>query len=256
MKRKVLTSWSLIWLVVTVLFVAGGALNLSQRAFHSLPPSDGVLWVQKADGIYAADVLPGLAGERAGISKGDKLLTISLDGKTFDEVTSVADVPMYLDAAGVGGDLTYFFRKTSYSSADNFYFADLRNIDTLPRWSASIIFLTLVGIIWLAVGVFVLFKQGSGSPFVLHFAAICLAAFTFHVYRPLNLGQDFDLAVSLIDSIAFAFFVPLFVHFCLRYPVRSNVFDTKRWQTFLLYAPATAASLVLVFFGLAPHIAA
>lgn len=254
MKRKVLTSWSLIWLVVTVLFVAGGALNLSQRAFHSLPPTDGVLWVEKADGIYAGDVLPGLAGERAGISKGDKLLTISLDGQTFDEVTSVADVPMYLDAAGVGGDLTYFFRKTSYSTADNYYFADLRNIDSLPRWSASIIFLTFVGIIWLAVGGFVLFKQGSGSPFVIHFATICLAAFTFHVYRPLNLGQDFDLAVSLIDSIAFAFFVPLFIHFCLRYPVRSSLFDKKRWQTLLLYVPAAVVSLVLVFFGLAPHV--
>src|SRR5690606_23981038 len=119
MKRKVLTSWSLIWLVVTVLFVAGGALNLSQRAFHSLPPTDGVLWVEKADGIYAEAVRPNLAGARAGISKGDKLLTISLDGEHVDEVISAADIPMYLDAAGVGGDLTYFTRKTSYSTADN-----------------------------------------------------------------------------------------------------------------------------------------
>src|SRR5690606_33233739 len=126
MKRKVLTSWSLIWLVVTVLFVAGGALNLSQRAFHSLPPTDGVLWVERNGGIYADAVIPNLAGARAGISKGDKLLTISLDGENFDEVVSTADIPMYLDAAGVGGNLTYFFRKTSYSTADNFYYADLK----------------------------------------------------------------------------------------------------------------------------------
>ncbi len=255
MKRKVLTSWSLIWLVVTVLFVAGGALNLSQRAFHSLPPTDGILWVERDGGIYAESVMPNLAGARAGISKGDKLLTISLDGEHFDEIVSTADIPMYLDAAGVGGNLTYFFRKTSYSTVDNFYYADLKNIDTLPRWTASIIFLTLVGIIWLGAGIFVLFKQGSGSPFVLHFATVCLAAFTFHVYRPLNLGQDFDLAVSLIDDIAFAFFAPLFVHFCLRYPVRSSVFDRKRWQTFALYIPAAIVSLASVFFGLVPHIA-
>ena len=42
-----MTSWSLIWLVATVLLVAGGALNLSQRAYHDLPPTDGVLWVQR-----------------------------------------------------------------------------------------------------------------------------------------------------------------------------------------------------------------
>src|SRR6185503_2416878 len=174
MKVKVLTSWSLIWLVVTVLVVAGGALNLSQRAYHELPPTDGVLWVQRDGGIYAERVTPGLAGSRAGISPGDKLLTVSLDRETFDEVTSVADIPMYLEAAGVGGTLTYFYQKTSYSFTNNLYYADLKNIDTLPRWTPSIIFLTIVGLIWLGVGLFVLFKQGSGSPFVLHFAMVCL----------------------------------------------------------------------------------
>lgn len=252
MKVKVLTSWSLIWLVATVLLVAGGALNLSQRAYHELPPTDGVLWVQKKGGIYAEKVIPGLAASRAGISPGDKLLTISLDGETFDEVASVADVPIYLDAAGVGGTLTYYYQKTSYSFADNYYYADLRNIDTLPRWTPSIIFLTVVGLIWLGVGLFVLFKQGSQSPFVLHFAMVCLAAFVFHVYRSINLGQDFDLAVNLIDDIAFAIFAPLFLHFCLRYPVHSNVFDQQRWKTFALYVPAAVLSLTNLFFSLGP----
>ncbi|PYS99363.1 MAG: hypothetical protein DMF63_12160 [Acidobacteria bacterium] len=65
MKVKVLTSWSLIWLVVAVLLVAGGALNLSQRATHDLPPTDGVLWVQRDGGIYAEKVVPGLAASRS-----------------------------------------------------------------------------------------------------------------------------------------------------------------------------------------------
>jgi two-component system, NtrC family, sensor kinase len=251
-KVKVLTSWSLIWLVVTGLVVAGGALNLSQRASHDLPPTDGVLWVHRTDGIFAEKVTPGLAASRAGISQGDRLLAISLDGNTFDEVGSIADVPMYLDAAGVGGSLTYFYRKTSYTFANNFYYADLRNIDTLPRWTASIVFLTIVGLIWLGVGLFVLFKQGSRSPFVLHFAMVCLAAFVFHVYRSLNLGQDLDLAVNLLDDIAFAFFAPLFLHFCLRYPVHSDVFDRQRWKTFALYVPAALLSLISLLFSLGP----
>jgi two-component system NtrC family sensor kinase len=254
MKVKVLTSWSLMWLVATVLLVAGGALNLSQRTYQELPPTDGVLWVQKSDGVYAEKVLHGLAGSRAGISPGDKLLSISVDGETFEEVVSPVAVPVYLDAAGVGGTLTYYYQKTAYSFADNYYYADLKNIDTLPRWTPSIVFLTIVGLIWLGVGLFVLIKQGSGSPFVLHFAMVCLAAFVFHVYRPLNLGQDFDLAVSLLDDIAWAFFAPLFLHFCLRYPVHRDVFDKHRWKTFALYVPAALLSLAVVGFSLAPLI--
>jgi two-component system NtrC family sensor kinase len=240
------------WLLGTVLLAAGGALNLSQRAIHQLPPTDGVLWVQKADGIYAEKVLPGLAASRAGISQGDKLINISLDGERFEELVSVKDVPMYLEAAGVGGSLTYFYQKPSYSFTNNFYYADLKNIDTLPRWSPSIIFLTFVGLVWLGVGIFVLFKQGSRSPFVLHFATICLTAFVFHVYRSLGIEQDFDLAVSLLDDIAFAFFPALFLHFCLRYPVHSEVFDKNRWKTIALYIPAAFLSLISIFLSLAP----
>lgn len=254
MKGKMLTSWTLIWLLVTVLFVAGGALNLSQRSFQKLPPTDGVLWTQRTGGIYAENVTAGFSGSRAGISVGDKLIGIGLDSDKTDEITSVADVQMYLESAGVGGSLTYFYQKPSYSFSDNYYFADLKNIDSVPRWTPSIIFLTIVGIIWLGVGVFVLFKQGSRSPFVLHFATVCLAAFVFHTYRPIGLGEDFDLAVNLLDDIAFAFFVPLFLHFCIRYPVRSEVFEAQRWKTLLLYVPAAALSIFLVFVSVVPQI--
>ncbi len=253
MKGKVLTSWSLIWLVVAVLMVAGGALNLSQRASRALPPADGVLWTQKADGIYAEKVLAGLSGSRAGISPGDKLLRISLDGNAFDPAVSVADVPMYLDSAGLGGSLTYLIEKP-YSFTNNVYVAELRNIDSLPRWTPSIIFLAIVGLMWLGVGIFVLFKQGSRSPFVLHFATLCLVAFVFHIYHSLGLEQDIDAAVGLIDDLAFAFFVPVFAHFCLRYPVRSQVLDENPWKTYALYIPAILISLASAVVFLLPHL--
>ncbi len=254
MKEKTLTSRSLIWLIGCVLFVAAGALNLSQRAFQSLPPTDGVRWVQHADGVYAEKVKPGFAGARAGISTGDKLIGIGLDEDKTEEITSPADVQIYLETAGVAGSLTYYYQKPSYSFADNFYFADLKNIDSVPRWPPSTIFLAIVGAIWLIVGAFVLFKQGSRSPFVLHFALVSLAAFVFHSYRAIGIGKDFDLAVDLLDNIALAFFVPLFLHFCIRYPVRSNVFGDERWKTYILYAPAAAFSLVLTFVSLVPQL--
>ena len=256
MTGKVLTSWSLVWLLATVLFVVGGALNLSQRAYHKLPPTDGVIWQMRGDGgIYAEKVLPGFSASRAGIAAGDRLIGIGLDGDKTDEITSPADVQMYLEAAGVNGNLTYFYQRPSYSFANNFYYADLKYIDTQPRWTAPIIFLTLVGIVWLGIGIFVLFKQGGHAPFVLHFANICLAAFVFHVYKSLYLGEDFDLAINLLDNLAFAFFAPLFLHFCLRYPVRSAVFDSSRWQTYALYVPAILITLGVFAFSIIPQIA-
>ena len=254
MKSKLLTSWSLIWLVATVLLVAGAALNLSQRAFQKLPPTDGVIWVQKQNGIFAEKVTSGFAASRAGISPGDRLIGIGLDSDNTDEITSTADVQMYLETAGVDGNLTYFYQRPSYSFKDNFYFADLKHLDSVPRWTPGIVFLSIVGLIWLAVGIFVLFKQGSQAPFVLHFATVCLAAFVFHVYKPIGFGEDFDLAVALIDDIAFAFFVPLFLHFCIRYPVRNEIFEKNAWRTYVLYLPATVISVSLLLISLVPAV--
>jgi len=249
MKEKMLTSWSLIWLLASVLFVTAGALNLSQRTFQNMPPTDGIGWVQRADGIYAEKVTAGFAGSRSGISVGDKLIGISLDDQPLEEVIAVPDIAIYLDVAGVDGNLKYKIQKP-YAFANSFYDAELRHIDPVPRWTPSVIFLSIVGIIWLGVGIFVLFKQGSRSPFVLHFAIVCLAAFVFHTYNSIGTGKDFDLAVDLLDNMALAFFVPLFLHFCIRYPVRSDVFSESRWKTYVLYIPAALFSLVLIFVSL------
>jgi two-component system, NtrC family, sensor kinase len=254
MKEKMLTSWSLIWLLAALLLVAAAALNLSQRAFQNLPPTDGVRWSLRGDGVYADRVMPGFAGSRAGIAVGDKLIGIGLDADHTEEVTSPADVQIYLDAAGVDGNLTYYYQRPSYSFTNNFYFADLRHIDSVPRWTPSIIFLTLVGAVWLGVGLFVLFKQGGHSPFILHFATVCLTAFVFHSYRAIGTGRDFDLAVDLLDNMALALFVPLFLHFCIRYPVRSAVFSEQPWRTYALYVPAAVFSVVLVFLSVFPQI--
>ena len=240
--------------MATVIFVAVGALNLLQRAYNDLPPTDGVVWVQKEDGIYAERVKSGFAASRAGLASGDKLIGIGFDDKNIEENVLVSDIYIYLEQAGVNGNLTYLYQRPSYTFSNNFYYADLRNIDTRPRWKASTILLSIVGLIWLAIGVFVLLKQGGRSPFVLHFATVCLVAFVFHNYKAIGLGEDFDLAVMLLDDLAFAFFAPLFLHFCIRYPVRSEVFDTLRWPTYILYAPATLISLTILFISLAYHI--
>lgn len=250
MKSKIFTNWGLIWILATLFFVVGAFLNLLQRSTHDLPPTDGIIWVQKPEGIFVEDKIPGYAGDRAGVFVGDRLIGISLDGKNFEEISQISDIQLYLEAAGVGGNLSYSLERTSYSFSDRIYIADLTRLDSLPRWTPTTFFLTLVGFFWLGIGFFVFFKQGAEAPFVLHFAILCLVAFIFHVYKPLGLGEDFDLAVSLIDDLAFAFFVPVFLHFCLRYPVQTQVFIGSKLKTLSLYLPAIAISLLNLFFSI------
>jgi two-component system NtrC family sensor kinase len=236
-------------LLATALFTVGAALNLYQRATQPLPPTDGVFWVQKADGVYAKTVQPGSAADRAQILPGDKLLFISFDGKNFEEIVSPADIQIYLDQAKVDGSLTYFYQRPSYSFSNNYY-ADLSHIGTNDRWNAPILLMTFVGLVYLAVGLFVFFKQGGSVPFILHFAALCLTAFVFHVYRQVGTGQDADLAIGLIDQGAFIIFAPLFVHFCLRYPVRSQLLLSPPVVTYLLYLPGVLLTGTILFFSL------
>src|ERR1700755_1058872 len=251
MQSKMSATWGWILLLATAFFFVGGALNLLQRATQPLTPTDGVTWVQKSDGIYVKKVADDSAADRAQLLPGDKLISISLDGKNFDEVLYPSDIEIYLDYAGVDGGLSYFFQRPSYSFANNYYYTDLSHLGTHPRWDAAILLMTFVGLVYLGVGLFVFFKQGSSVPFILHFTALCLAAFVFHAYKPLGTGKDLDLAVSLIDDAAFAFFAPLFVHFCLRYPVRSDVFLAgRRWKTYALYAPAVLLVAADIFFSL------
>src|SRR5262245_60321954 len=133
MQRKVLTTWSWLLLLATALLFVGGALNLLQRGTQPLPPIDGIAWALKNDGIFAGKIVPGSAGDKAGILPGDRLVGISLDGKNFDEVTVPAEVAIYLDAAGVDGNLTYFYQRPSYSFSNNYYYAELSHIGTAPR---------------------------------------------------------------------------------------------------------------------------
>jgi two-component system, NtrC family, sensor kinase len=245
-QSSILTTKGWIWLVAAILLAVVAILNFSQRIVHRLPPTDGAMWKTTAEGVFAEKVEPDSAAARAGILNGDRLVAVSLDDKNFDEIKFDSDVRIYLEEAGSGGKVTYLFQRPSYTFGNNYYYADLKNLDSAPRWTASMLSLAFVGLIYLFIGFFVLFKQGARAPFVLHFAALCLAAFAFHVLKPIGTFEDFDAAVAVIDDLAFVFFAPIFLHFCLIYPIRPR-YSEKRWQTALLYVPAVLIAAFSAF---------
>jgi hypothetical protein len=128
--------------------------------------------------------------------------------------------------------------RPSYPEDTRFYWADLDNLGAVHRWTPQVLYINLLGLVYLFVGFFVLFKQGGRAPYVLHFASLCLAAFVFHFYTPTGSYRDLDLGIAFLRNAALILFAPLFLHFCTLYPTRQQLFSNRRWRALWLYIPA------------------
>jgi two-component system NtrC family sensor kinase len=246
-KRSVFTTGTWLVLAGAALLVTAGILNFAQRLRHETPPWDGVRWTNTKQGIVAETVEPGSSGARGQILPGDRLLGVSLNNRDYDEVARANDVQIYLDQARVGGDIHYFIERPSYPEDSRFYYADLDQLDAIHKWAPRDVYINLIGLVFLFVGFFVLFKQGGRAPFALHFASVCLAAFVFCFYTPVGTYRDLDLAIAFLRNAAFILFPPLFLHFCLLYPLRQQLFERRRWRAILLYVPAILLMLLAAF---------
>jgi PAS domain S-box-containing protein len=260
MKGSVLTGKTWLLLGVAALLIAAGALNFSQRLRHQPPAWDGVTWVDTAQGAVARTVEPGSAGARAQLIPGDRLLAISLTqqdckvvtgGPRCEQIGEARDVQIYLEAAHVGGEIHYLIERPSYPVENRTYYADIDHLGALPNWTARGLYINLIGLVYLFVGLFVVFKQGGRAPWVVHFTTLCLTAFVFHFFTPIGTYRDLDLAIAFLRNAGLIMFAPLFLHFSAIYPVRYHLFDQKRWRSVLLYLPAMVLTVVatLVFFA-------
>jgi two-component system, NtrC family, sensor kinase len=257
MKSSGLTTRAWTLLIAAGLLVAAGTLNFAQRLTHTSPPTDGVNWVQTSRGIFADSIEPDTAAGRKGvfgIMPGDRLVAISLDEKTDEEVVSVPDVQIFLDEAGVGGRVRYFIERPSNPEETRYYNIYLEGLTPSQSLTTRDLYVNFVGIVYLLVGLFVLFKQGERVPYVLHFAGLCLAAFVFHFYKPYGELKDLDLAVEFLDNAALLLFAPLFLHFCAIYPVRYRFSERRPWLVALVYAPAAALVSLAAFFYFAVYV--
>jgi hypothetical protein len=171
-------------LVTSALLLAVAVLNFAQRLRHETPPWDGVTWNETRQGIVADKVEADSSGARAQILPGDRLIAISLNDIHYDEVGHAKDIQIYLDHSSVGGDIHYLIERPSYPEESRYYYADLDNLNAVHKWTPRDLYINLIGVVYLLVGFFVLFKQGGRAPFSLHFATLCLAAFLFNIYKP------------------------------------------------------------------------
>ena len=257
MKGSGLTGKTWVLLITAGLLISAGAVNFYQRLHTQGPAWDGVTWVDTSQGIIAKSIEPGSAAARARMIPGDHLLAISMTGDKCedanrgtrcDQVSGAEKIQLYLDQARVGGEIHYLIERPSYPPETRYYYADLDNLGAVNNLTARDLYINLIGVVYLFIGLFVIFKQGGRSPFVPHFAGLCLAAFCFHFYTPLGTYRDLDLAIAFLRNAGLIIFAPLFLHFSTIYPVRYHLFEERRWRSLLLYLPA------FVLLGLAADI--
>jgi two-component system NtrC family sensor kinase len=245
--KSVLTTRAWVLLIAASLLVAAGTLNFAQRLTRTPPPTDGVAWEQTERGIIARSVAPNSAASRAGILgilPGDRLIAISLDEIHNEPIVEASQVQIYLENAALSGQrLRYGIERPISGGQTRDYYVYVDDLQPIPNRTTRDYYINFIGIVYLLVGLFVLFKQGGRAPFVIHFTTLCLAAFVLHFYRPVGFYEDLDKTVAFLDSAAYILFAPLFLHFCAIYPVRRQLLERMHRLAALLYVPA----IVLIF---------
>ena len=108
----------------------------------------------------------------------------------------------------------------------------------------SLYYQYLIGLAYLAIGLFVYFRRGN-APKSLHFLLLCLVSFvlsTFHYTGKLN---NFDKVIYW-GNIAAGIFAPtIFLHFCLTFP-EPRGWLRGRGRVPLIYLPGTVLLAITV----------
>ena len=214
--------------IVTVAVVVAAAINFQQQSRFHLP-DDGVTWLDQAHGagqnssITAVYVVAGSPGEKAGIHKGDELISIAdVPIQESQEVTAIL--------ARLGA-----WKKTEYKVARGSVEVTFNVIIGEADRDSTLFYQYAVGAVYLAIGLFVYFRR-VGAPRSLHFFLLCLASFvlsTFHYSGKLN---NFDKVIYLGNLVA-GFLAPtLFLHFCCIFP-EPQKWIRRRGMAVLVYVP-------------------
>ncbi|HEY2384073.1 MAG TPA: ATP-binding protein [Terriglobia bacterium] len=216
--------------VATVLLTVGllilGFLNAQQKRRY-IPPDDGASWIQTAAGIQARLVVADGPADKAGIRQSDVLKAIN--GQTL---RSDRHVTQMLYELGVWSRATYTI---------------VRNGQEIPttvvigpppeQYLRHQQYLEIIGLVYFLIGVFVLFKR-SRAPHALHFYFVCLTSFVAYAFHATGKFNPFDWTVFWLDLAAGLLLPPLFLHFCLDFPLENKWVKERRVFLYLLYVPA------------------
>lgn len=270
MKELTSTTKLVAVLAITVALVVIGILNLRDRL--SLPPvaEDGIEWVDTAEGVQAKSVSPDSPLAYA-VKKGDFVRAFFYVGRydsayskpaagylDYEDVDRAETISRYLDNQGVGNNARYAIVHTDpvlkeiYGIKHPVYDVDFKIIARDQHLERGL-YLAFIGLVYLAIGLFVLFKQRRAA-LTYHFYAWSLLSFVGYFYSSTLEFTKLDRFVSLLDGSAWALLAPLFLHFCANFPHRRGISARLRPVIAMLYLPALVLITIEAFWHYKPDV--
>jgi two-component system NtrC family sensor kinase len=215
--------------VATVGLVLLAVLNFRQESRFQ-QPDDGVWWVEahSSAGLEATKVLPNSPGQRAGIRSGDLLTAIN----EFP-IEHFSDFQRELYRNGV-------YTKAEYTiTRDGIELDSPVVVIPEPPDRSVQQALRLIGLIYLAIGVYVLFRRWT-APRATHFYLFCLVSFAWYALKFTGMLDPVDWTVFWINILAESLQPALFLHFALSFPEERLKNIRRRLILPLVYAPGVA----------------
>ncbi|MCI0485138.1 MAG: PAS domain S-box protein [Blastocatellia bacterium] len=257
MMRDLLNKTKLIAiLAITLVLVVIGVLNLRDRLNARPIPHDGIEWIETDEGIQAKAVSPESPLYRV-VEPGDYLRFVQYQGM-YEEVNNIATLMLYLERQGIGNDALYAIEhqdpliQSMLGMEEPLFDAPFKTI-SLRRNLSRELYLAFIGLVYLAIGLFVLFKQ-SRAHLTYHFFAWSLISFVVYFYASTNSFNRIDKLASVLDASCLALLAPLFLHFCANFPSGKGLSLRARPVVASIYAPTLLLIAAEVFWHYKPSI--
>ncbi|MDE3162586.1 MAG: GAF domain-containing protein [Acidobacteriota bacterium] len=213
--------------LLTVGVVVLAVMNFRQESTFQ-QPFDGVWWVEGQGGLVAQKVLPESPGQRAGIQPSDLLTAVN-----DDPTTHLADLDRELYRTEVYGKANYTITR------DNIPLDTPVVVIPEPPDRSVQQALRLIGLIYLAIGVYVLFRRWT-APRATHFYLFCLVSFALNALKYTGKLDALDWTVFWLNVAAESLQPALFLHFALSFPEERLKNVRRRLLLPLVYAPGAA----------------
>ena len=192
--------------VLGCLAVANIAVQATWRAVE-----DGVRWEERPEGLVAGAVEPDTAGARAGLERGDVLLSID-----EQPIETHAELRALLRVGVERGPLRYTVLRLRESQAYEV------PVERVPAVNLPVYFvLAGVGLFGLLVGAAVRIRQ-PGRQATLHFFWLTVAFFGVFSFSFSGRLDRLDWVFFWADEVSILLLAPLFLHFALVFPERSS----------------------------------
>ena len=223
--------------ILTVLTIAAAiAAALSYQQIHKFRlPDDGVVWLDRAGKVVAVRVIPNGPGDRAGIRENDVLKAIQ-----GSPIVSTEDVPRRLASGGAWTKALYLVRR---SGVDDVKATVI--VGEAAR-GVALSYQYLVGVCYLAIGLFIYFRRGSASQ-ARHFYIFCLASFVLCCFHRTGKLNAFDQVIDWGNLVGGWLAPVLLLHFSMTFPEPRAWY--RKWMGLCIYLPGAALILAAVGFA-------